>query len=84
MSAFPPASVTSAVANAAGMGEQMVYRDLVPIIGQLRKMLADVVGKRKALLFDEEENCRGDELLPHRSDVEDRVRAQCNIALEVG
>ena len=57
---------------------------LWPVIGQLRNVFADVVGKRKFPLFDEEEDRRGDELLHHRSDVEDRVRADRNVALEVG
>ena len=35
-------------------------------------------------LFDEKEDRRGDELLPHRSGIEDRVRADRNVALEVG
>ena len=37
------------------MGEQMVYRDLLAVIGQLRNIFADVVGKRNSTLFDKEQ-----------------------------
>src|SRR6185295_14020003 len=66
------------------MCEQMVHCDLMAVVGQLWKMLADVVGERKASVFDEEKDRCGDELLPHRSDIEDRVWAQWNVAFEVG
>ena len=72
------------VANTGGMSEQMVHRDLLAVIRKFREVFADVVGKGKFSIFDEEQDCRGDELLSYRSDVEDRVRAHWNVALEVG
>ena len=62
----------------------MVHRDLVAVIRQLRDVFADIVGKRKFALLDQEQDRRGDKLLSDRSGVEDRVRADRNIALEVG
>jgi hypothetical protein len=65
------------------VGEQVIHRDLVAVIRQL----GDVYGHRRRArvsLLDKEQDRRGDELLSYGSGVEDRVRADRNIALEVG
>ncbi len=79
-----PAGHPGVALDPGRVGQEVLDRDDVPLRRVVRQELRDRVGEGELSLLGEHEDRHGRELLRHRPEPEDRIRAQRDVELEVG